>query len=131
MRSGKRRWACALVAVACAVLPGCSLFASSMQVVHVSTNEPDAEILIDGGFVGRGTASVNLERDRGHVVMARLGDRVSTFAIDKEISTTGILDLVGCFFFLFPIIGIVGDGFWDLDPQAVVLVLPPAPKTSP
>jgi len=128
MRSDKGRWAGVLAAVMCALLPGCSLFASSMQVVNVTTNEPAAEILIDGGFVGRGTASANLHRDRDHVVMARLDDRVSTFTIDKEISTTGILDLVGCFFFIVPIIGIVGDGFWDLHPQSVVLVLPPAQR---
>ena len=104
---------------------GCSLFAGSTQAVHVTTNDPAAEITIDGGFVGKGAGTAVLARDRSHMVVARVGDRVGTTVIDRTISATGILDLIGGVFFLFPLLGLLGDGFWDLDPQSVFVPLPP------
>lgn len=131
MHPNKGRSVCSIGAAICLALPGCSLFTSSTQLVQVTTNEANAEITIDGSFVGKGSTSTSLQRDRDHVVMVRLDDRISTAVIGHEISALGILDLVGGFFLLFPFIGIAGDGFWDLDPQSIVIVLPPAPKASP
>ncbi len=117
--------------LALASLGGCSLFGQPTQVVQVTATDPTAEITIDGAFVGKGAGTSSLARDRTHTVMARAGDRVGTAVIDRKISTTGILDLVGTLFFLFPILGVLGDGFWDLSPQTLMITLPPAPAAPP
>jgi hypothetical protein len=112
--------------VALAVSPGCSLMASSRQTVTITATDPNAEILVDGNRVGTGSASVQLKRDDSHTVLARVGERTAAASIGTEISTTGVLDIVGGIFFLIPLIGIAGPGFWDLEPTAITLTIPPA-----
>lgn len=106
------------------LLPGCSLFKSSQQQVTITASDPAAEILVDGSPVGIGTARVGLQRNETHAVMARAGNRVGTSFIGKTVSTTGILDIIGGCFFLVPFFGLIGPGFWDLDPRNVTVILP-------
>ena len=115
---------CIAVLALSASLGSCSLFAPSTQGVTVTSSDPQAEIFIDGNLVGRGAVSVSLRRNQSHTVMAKIGDRVGTSSIGTSISTTGVLDIVGGVFFLIPLIGVAGPGFWNLDPQNVTVVLP-------
>lgn len=105
---------------------GCSLFASSRQIVTIQATDPAAEIWVDGNLVGTGTVTTSLWRRRSHQVVARAGDRTGTAQIDRELSGTAVLDLVGGVLFLFPLIGVFGGGFWRLDTNHVVIGLPPA-----
>jgi hypothetical protein len=72
-----------------------------------------------------------LKKNKGHVVVARVGDRAGTAIIDKSISTTGVLDIVGGLLILIPFLGVVSPGFWTLEPETVVVAIPPAPVAAP
>lgn len=97
-----------------------------MQSVTVTSTDPSADLFADGNPIGRGTATVSLSRNKDHSLMARLGERVSTFQIGTHVSTTGALDILGTVLFLIPVIGVAGAGFWSLDTDSVILTLPPA-----
>ncbi|MCI0589622.1 MAG: hypothetical protein L0323_22635 [Planctomycetes bacterium] len=108
-----------------AVSQGCSLFVGSTQPVIITASDPSAQIIVNGQVVGTGTATVQLRRNRPHSVMAKVGDRAAAAAIGTQISTTGILDIIGGAIFLVPFFGVLGAGFWSLDQESVVLALPP------
>ena len=123
----QRLLAAALV-LALPLAQGCSLFTGSRQSVIIAPSDPSAEVFVDGRPVGQGTVAVDLRRNRSHGVMARVGERVGTAHIGTEISTTGILDLIGGIFFLVPFIGVLGPGFYSLDADYVNVVVPAAPR---
>lgn len=120
-----------LYVLACLLpLSGCSLMVSSQQAVAITASDPSAEIIVDGNHVGTGSASVMLQRDRAHTVVARLGDRSGATSIGTKISTTGVLDIIGGVFFLIPLIGLAGPGFWSLDPESVAVSIPPTVQSA-
>jgi hypothetical protein len=108
------------VAVACAA-PGCSLFVPKLQPVKITATDPTAEILVNGKSVGTGTVAVQLERNKGHTVVAKADGKTGAAAINRKISTTGVLDIVGGIFLLVPFLGLLGPGFWELDPDDVTV----------
>ena len=114
-----------LLALALVLTPGCSMFATSKQAVVISASDPSAEIFVNGQMVGTGTATVDLERNRSHAVLAKVGDRAGAAQIGTKISTLGALDIIGGFLFLLPFLGIAGPGFRDLDTTMVTIAIPP------
>src|SRR5690606_34130580 len=109
-------------------LPGCSLFVSDTKDVTIRSNAPDATLFVNGREVGTGTAVVPLKRNKNHVIRAEAPDgRVATARIGRGISTTGVLDIVGGILFLFPFLGALSPGFWDLSQDYLYLDLPPVP----
>ena len=94
---------------------GCSLFVSSEQPVTIKSSDPSARIFVNGQEVGVGTAVVQLRRNRNHQIRAETADgRFDNKRIYREVSTTGILDVIGGVFFLVPFLGVLGPGFWSL-----------------
>ena len=88
-----------------------------------SANDPNADIYVDGANVGKGTIAMTLDRTKSHTVTAKAEGKAGAAAINKKISTTGVLDIVGGCFFLIPFIGVFGPGFWELDPDSVTVYL--------
>ena len=107
------------------LFPACSLVVGSHQSLTVTATEPQAEIYVDGQFVGRGMGATRVRRDEEHAIMARLGDRTATASVGTKISGPGIADIVGCATFLLPCLGLLGPGFWRLDTPNVTVSLPP------
>ena len=63
---------------------------------------------------------MTLDRTQSHTVTAKTADgKAVAAAINKKISATGVLDIIGGCFFLVPFLGVMGAGFWELDPQSV------------
>ena len=106
--------------------PSCSVFASRLQTVTIRASHPQAEIYVDGQFLGKGTVSADLERDRSHAVTAKVGDRTSSAHIDTTVSGTGVLDIIGGFIWLVPFVGLFSSGFWSLETSSVEILVPPA-----
>jgi hypothetical protein len=101
---------------------GCSLFVSRHQAVTITASDPNGRIIVDGAEVGTGSATPMLDRTRSHGVLVKTADgRNGAAAIGKRISTTGVLDIVGGCIFLVPFLGVFGPGFWELDPEQVVV----------
>src|SRR5438046_2870484 len=99
-----------------ALLPGCSLVVWSRQSLTVTASDPRAELYVDGQYVGRGMGATSVRRDEDHAVVARLGDRTASASVGTKISGPGIADIVGCAMILVPCVGLLGPGFWRLDP---------------
>ena len=112
---------------------GCSFFVDSQQTIRIEASDPAARIFVDGQEVGTGSALVPMRRNRTHSVRAELSDgRVAQARIRKNISTPGILDIVGGVLFLVPFLGALAPGFWELDPDYLFLKLTPqAPAEAP
>jgi hypothetical protein len=113
----------AFVVVALIFMPGCSLFVPKQQAVTIRSSDPNADVYVDGEKVGKGTISMTLDRTKSHTVTAKADGRAGAAAINKKISGTGVLDIVGGCFFLIPFLGVLGAGFWELDPDAVTVYL--------
>ncbi len=118
---------CVLTISSLFAAPGCSLFVGSLQRVAITATDPSAEIIVDGQPAGKGSVVLDLPRDRSHAILARAGDRVGMAQVGTVISTTGVLDIVGGVLFLFPLLGLLGPGFWSLEKDSVVVPVPPPP----
>jgi hypothetical protein len=102
----------------------CSLFSSGSQEISIQPTSPRAEVFVDGAHVGTGTMTYSMKKKKTHSVMARCGDSTGVAIVDRQISTTGVLDLVGGFLILIPFLGVFGPGFYELDPEHVVVSIP-------
>lgn len=103
---------------------GCSFLMNRMVPLGVSCSDPEAELFVDGNPIGKGNTEVMVTRDQVHTVMARKGDRANTVAVGTKTSTAGILDLIGTFLFLLPVVGFLTPGCSSLDRDHVSIVLP-------
>jgi len=116
---------CALYGVVSSCLifgQGCSLFVPKLQPITLRATDPSAEIFVNDLSVGKGTVSTSLDRTKTYGVIARTpSGKTGAANINRRISTTGVLDLVGGVFLLVPFLGIFGPGFWELDPDNVVI----------
>ena len=110
------------VCVACASA-GCSLFVKPMQSVTIRASDPQAVIRVDGKEVGTGTVAVELDRRKHHTVVATSPTGSGAATINKRLSGLGVVDIIGGCFWLVPFIGVIGAGFWELEPLDVQVVV--------
>ena len=103
---------------------GCSAFKSKMQPVVIQPTDPTAEVYVDGELKGTGTITTSMARNRNHIITAKVGQRTGVAHVDKSIAVTGVLDIIGTFIFIVPLIGVFTPGFYDLDPDSAVVVVP-------
>ncbi len=118
----------ALVLLVClsVQMTGCSLFVSSRQPFSVSSDPSGAEVTINGERVGTTPVQTTIHRRaEASVMVSKKGYETSTRTTSRSISVWGILDIVGTFLFLFPILGILGEGFWEQEPTNVNVNLSP------
>ena len=120
-----RRLTSLVVAVSLApalLLPagGCSLFRPAEQEVPVTSSDPQTRILLGNDLVGTGSATLNLRRNQHYRITAEFADGTTrTIRLSPQISTTGILDIIGGIFFLVPFVGAFSPGFYDLKPTSI------------
>lgn len=112
-------------------LNGCSCFVGSRQNVSIMTNVPNSKIFANGEMVGHGTAIFSAKRNQNVQIMAQAEGYYPAYSmIDSNLSTTGILDLVGIFVWLVPFIGLLTPGSKALDRQNVAVELVPVQQVS-
>lgn len=107
-------------------LSSCSLVMPGKQEVDIVCDNREAFIYADGNPLGYGRAQVNLSRGKDHVISAELPDgRTANMILSKELSVAGKLDLLGTLFFIVPLVGLLSNGAWTLERDAVFLHMPP------
>lgn len=84
----------------------------------------NAEVYVDGNLRGTGPQTVELSKKRTHSVMAKCGNSAGTASIDRILSTTGLLDIIGGLLILIPFIGLTAAGAWELSPTTVSVPVP-------
>ena len=103
-----------------------------MQAVTITSTASSGQIYVDDAPVGTGKVAIQLDRTKTHTVIVRVpGGQTGAASIGRRISGTGVLDLVGGVLLLVPFLGLFGPGFWELDPDNLVVnvgghELPPA-----
>ena len=105
---------------------GCSLFVPATEAVLISASDHEAKISVDGQYIGKGSVSVDLTRNRSHLIVGNLDGRSVSVTIGRRISGTGIADIIGGFILVFPFLGALSPGFWTLDKSMVNLAIPVA-----
>ena len=100
---------------------GCSAFQPKTQNVTITTPTPGAQIFVDGENVGTSPTSVALKRNQEHSIIAKGSGMTGTYNLGTRISTVGVLDIIGTFIFIVPVIGIFTPGFKELDRTNVVV----------
>jgi hypothetical protein len=116
------------IAVAAALLlNGCSMFVNPNQQISVMSNVPTAQIYVNGELVGQGSGvTASVRRNKNVQIMATAdGYYSNTKGIDTHLSTTGILDIIGIFLYIVPVIGLFFPGSRTLDEHNVTIMLQP------
>lgn len=103
---------------------GCSLARSSSQSIVITPSHPNAEVFVDGVSKGTGTQHVDMSRKESHSIMAKCGGSSGVAMVSRELSTTGLLDIVGGILILIPFIGLFSPGAFELSPSVVSVAIP-------
>ena len=119
-----------MAAVLCLiVLPGCSAFRSSTEVVSINSNVPEAEVYINGTLVGSTPMTTQIPRSKDFgLTLRKPGYESAAITVESHMNTTGVLDIIGTFIFLVPVIGLFTSGAWSLDETEINLNLAPEKK---
>ncbi|MFA7674767.1 MAG: hypothetical protein WCY38_01745 [Endomicrobiia bacterium] len=106
------------------------MFASSRQTISIMSNVPETEIYVNGLLVGQGFAvTTSVQRNKNVQIMAKAnGYYPSYYNINTEMSTTGILDIIGGVCWLIPFIGLAFPGSKTLSMNNVAMNLVPDKK---
>lgn len=64
----KRPFALAALATALQLSSCATIFSGTRDEVEIRTSDPDAELVIDGKSHGCGTQTIELERDKDHII---------------------------------------------------------------
>ncbi len=105
-------------------LTSCSLAAPSHQSINIMPSHQSAKVYVDGNLSGEGPQTVSMSRSSSHSIMAKCDGSAGTAMIDRSLSTTGILDIIGGVIILIPFIGLVAPGAWKLSPTTVSVAIP-------
>lgn len=107
-------------------LTACSLAGPATQSVSIVPSDPNAEVYVDGNLVGRGPQTVNLTRKSTHSVLAKCGSSAGAATIGRELSSDGVLDIIGGILIVVPFIGLLAPGSYDLMPNPISVPVPNA-----
>ncbi len=111
---------------------GCSAFRSSKESLSVVVSQPDAVIYVNGQLVEQGTVTTRVKRNKNvQIVASKPGYYPGSYNIDSNLNATGILDIIGTFFFLVPVIGVFFPGAKSLDENNAFVNLIPQPTVNP
>lgn len=111
------------------IITGCSCFTPNKQQISVSVYPDESKVFINGQVFTSSPAIADVPRNRS-VAIQCMKDGYYPYGktVDTRISTTGVLDMVGTAFFLFPAIGLITPGAWCLEEDTVNIVLHPLVK---
>ena len=121
----KKFFQAVVASVLIASLSGCSLFADKTQTITINGQPAGAHVVVNGTpMTAPGT--LNVKRNQ-HLSITVTKEGYNPFLINSgyTLSTTGILDLAGTFFFHFPALGFLSPGAFTLDQDNFYYTLVP------
>jgi len=100
----------------------CSLFSTKTQTVNVNTAPSGAKITANGSYAGTAPLQIEAKRNKTLSLLAeKPGYNPATYTVDRKLSQTAMLDIVGGVFLALPFFGLLGAGAWDLKEENVVI----------
>lgn len=106
-----------VASVLIALLSGCSLFASKTQSISINGQPAGATVVVNGQPLVAPTTVEVKPNQRLSIAISKEGYNPCILNSGYTLSTTGILDLVGTFFFLFPALGFISPAAFTLDQE--------------
>lgn len=114
------------IAVVAVSFTGCSIFASSMQTLHVSSSPDGAMVVADGKPVGETPIQFDAHRGKDLLIEVKKPGYQSQFrTTSRTLSSIGTVDVIGAYFILLPLLGLLSSGAWKHDPETYGFVLEP------
>lgn len=104
-------------------LSSCSLGVGKHQNVIINSNVP-ASLIVNGTPQGTTPQTVKAQRNKTLALVATApGYQPATKSVDRQISSTGMLDIVGGLFIGLPFLGLLSAGAWELEESNIFLHL--------
>ncbi len=100
-------------------LTSCSLFSPGRQTVKIVPDDPNATIFVNGENMGKGVVVTRLKKTKSAAITASCGEKHGVAILSSELSPTGVLDIIGGCLFLFPFLGFMSGGAFQLDQDTV------------
>jgi len=124
--------AAAIVAAAALVVSstGCSFVAGSTQRFRVTTEPSGARVYVNGQDYGTSPIDVRIDRRENAQVVARMKGYLPTArSTSRDISTIGVIDMVGGVIVLVPFLGLIADGAYVQTPKQMHVHLSPVDES--
>ena len=103
---------------------GCSLLVPATRNFSVTSSTEEAEIYVNGQFIGKTAGSIVVPRNQSIQIMAKKkGYQPTIRTINTKLSATGVWDIIGGSIFLVPFIGLLAPGAYDLEVHNVNVIL--------
>lgn len=120
------RFTTLLVAVGLTLLCGCSIFNKGRQIITVTTDPPDSRLIINGvEYPASSPQFVEVYPSREVLITAyKPYYRTRLYVVDYHLNDTGKIDAWGGML-LFPLIGLMTNGAWELEENNIYLKLEP------
>ena len=103
------------------LLVGCSTFVPHTQKVSITVYEPDAELFVNGKRMESPAQFRAHRRTPLEIKVHKPGYQMVTKKVKTTVSATGIADIAGFFIFLFPGIGVLTPGAWQLEEREIYI----------
>ncbi len=112
-------------------LSGCSMFAPRQQKISIQTNVPESAIYVNGELVQVGQQAEFLVKRNynAQIMVTAKGYYPAYRQLISELSTLGVLDIIGGIVLIVPLIGLAFPGAKSLDYTKVAIHLVPQPKS--
>ena len=122
-----RKLTAAVMSVLLSFSLGCSVFRSSHQALTVMVPDQEhAGVWINDAYAGEAPVTQNVKRNRTvFVTVKKAGYQPLQQAVKYHLNSTGILDAIGTYLILLPVVGVASPGSHSLDETALVLHLTP------
>lgn len=105
---------------------GCSIFAPSLQTMQVSSSPDGATIVAGGKPVGETPIQFEAHRGKDLLIEVKKPGYQSQFrTTTRTLSSIGTVDVIGAYFILLPLLGLLSSGAWKHDPETYGFVLEP------
>lgn len=104
-------------------LASCSLAVPKQQTVTVNSAPSGAKIYANGSYVGDAPTTLQADRDKTLALLAKKGSQSGTASVGRQLSSTGMMDIVGGLFLALPFIGLLSPGAWELEQNQVTIPL--------
>lgn len=105
-------------------MAGCSLFGSRMQTITIGSDPEGADVIINHERVGQTPLRYQVQRGEDVLVqISKPGYETAFRNTSRNISTLGIIDVVGGVICLLPFVGLFSNAAWEHEPASIGVVL--------
>ncbi len=116
-----------LAAAILASSSGCSFVAGGSQRFRVESDPPGARVYVNGQDMGATPIDTRIQRrDNVFVSVKKRGYHTATRTTGRELSTIGVIDVIGGVLWLVPFLGLISDGAYVQTPKRIFVHLSPS-----